>query len=422
MRRVGLALAAVLAGCGSRESVRADRPAEARPRIAIRGMWRAVLGSPGGDLPFSLRIDPDATPPAVALNATETVGFSSITRNGDRITLEIAGLDSRIRAELSADGKSMTGDWTRTALENQTRLAFWATRNDPRRFPAGPPPVGSVDGNWRVVFKEKDGSTYNARGEFRQQGSVVRGTFLTDTGDYRYLEGQLAGNALSLSCFDGSHAFLFRAKLDRDSMTGDFWSRDIYHATWTATRLADSEPDGLGDPFDLVHLTNEVGLFQFSFPDPDGNVLSSEDARFADKVVLIDIFGTWCPNCNDYAPLLVRWHRKYGQGGLEIVGLAFEFTQDTERSAEMVRRYVAAHGIRFPILVGGISDRTQASRRLPDLSEIQAYPTTVLVGRDGKATKIYSGFMGPATGEHHDRFVTTMEREIEALLAQPPPG
>jgi peroxiredoxin len=249
----------------------------------------------------------------------------------------------------------------------------------------------------------------------------VTGTFLTSTGDYRFLAGDYEGGVLRLSCFDGAHAFLFRAEaVSETTLRGDFWSRGTYHATWTARRIdADSGEDGLPDPFETVGLTNDEGRLHFTFPDLDGAPVSLSDQRFAGDVVLVSVFGTWCPNCNDEAPLLARWHRKYREQGLQIIGLAYEFTGEPERDRRMVRLYAERHGLEFPLLLAGVNDKKAAGETLPDLTAVLAYPTTIFVGRDGRVRKIHSGFAGPGTGEHHQRLVARMEAVIEELLAEP---
>ena len=85
-------------------------------------------------------------------------------------------------------------------------------------------------------------------------------------------------------------------KLD-GTMRGQFWSRDSYHAWWTARPVAEDEKV-LPDAWRLVGLTNAEGRFDFTFPDLEGAPVSLADERFRDKVVLVNIFGSWCPNCN----------------------------------------------------------------------------------------------------------------------------
>jgi thiol-disulfide isomerase/thioredoxin len=373
---------------------------------SIDGTWRAVLASPGGELPFTLRV---AGGRAVVVNGAEQAPASGVDVNGSAVTIRFDWYDSAIHATLHGD--TMTGEWTRTVPAGISRLAFHATRGEQLRFLTIAGSRGDVSGIWQAQFKDSDGVS-PARGEFHQDpGSTrVTGTFLTPTGDDRYLEGSFENGVLRLSTFDGAHAFLFRAHATADGkLAGDYWSRDSYHATWTAARDANAAiPDGWKD----VALTNANGRFQFRFPDLNGKPVSLADDRFRGKVVLINIFGSWCPNCNDEAPLLAEWDRKYRRDGLEIVGLAYEFTGNAARDREMVRRFAQRHHIDYTLLLAGVSDKAKASATLPDLTRVLAFPTSVFVGRDGKVKKIYSGFAGPGTGRHYDE----LRNEIESLI------
>ena len=400
------------------------------------GTWRAELASPGGPLPFTLRIfEQDGGLAAVAVNGEEEAPFSHVRPSDTGVELAMEWYDSEIRAELDRfDGLDMKGEWRKTAPEGDSRLPFKASRNDlpdrpaaPRFAPMAPldfatgspdPAVpDSVEGHWAMEFTDEDG-TEPARGEFRQEGTRVTGTILTPVGDYRYLEGTFELGRLRLSTFDGAHAFLFdgEAKVD-GSLYGQFWSRDSYHARWTARPISADERV-LPDAWELVGLTNEEGRFSFSFPDLDGHLVSLEDDRFQGKVVLVNIFGSWCPNCNDKAPVLAEWYRRYRGRGLEIVGLAYEFSGDPERDGRQVRRFAERHGVEYPLLLAGTSDKEKAAESLPDLGAVVAFPTTVFIGRDGLARRIHTGFAGPGTGERYKRLLARLEGQIEVLLAE----
>ena len=276
----------------------------------------------------------------------------------------------------------------------------------------------SIAGVWEAEFVDSD-KTEPARGEFHQEGNRVTGTILTPVGDYRYLEGSFEMGRLRLSTFDGAHAFLFDAEAKTDgTLWGSFWSRDSYYAEWLAHPVAADERV-LPDAWGLVGLTNEEGRFAFGFPDLDGGVLSLADERFRGKVVLVNIFGSWCPNCNDKAPVLAGWHRRFRDRGLEIVGLAYELTGDAQRDRRQVRRFAERHGVEFPLLLAGLSDKKQAAATLPDLSAVVAFPTTVFIGRDGLVRRIHTGFAGPGTGHHHELLLAELEALIEELLAEP---
>jgi thiol-disulfide isomerase/thioredoxin len=404
----------------------AARSAERATTAEIDGTWRAVLSTPGGELPFTLRIEPRGNLlSAVIVNGAEEAPVSGVTLDGSHVTLRFDWYDSAISANLSGDGQTMTGAWTRTGPSGVSHIAFHATRGSRTRFlPADAALAGAtsatlnnVTGIWKTEFVDSTGPS-PARGEFHEERGSERvvGTFLTPTGDYRYLEGSYERGLLRLSTFDGAHAFLFQARATEDGkLSGDYWSRDSYHATWTATRSDDrgaALPDGWKD----VGLKNNEGQFAFRFPDLEGRPVALTDARFHGKVVMVNIFGSWCPNCNDEAPLLAALDRKYRSRGLEIVGLAYEFTGDVARDREMVRRFKTRHDIRYPLLLAGVSDKARASATLPDLTGVLAFPTSVFIGRDGKVKKIYSGFAGPGTGRHYVQLQGEIESLIESLL------
>jgi thiol-disulfide isomerase/thioredoxin len=158
--------------------------------------------------------------------------------------------------------------------------------------------------------------------------------------------------------------------------------------------------------------------FRFAFPDLDGRTVTERDPRFRGKVVLVDVFGTWCPTCHDAAPTLARLHRKYQGRGLEIVGLAYEVTGDSAVDGRQLRRYREKFGLRFPILLAGVNDTEAAAATLPQLRGFTAFPTTIFLGRDGRVRRVHAGFYGPATGAQHERLVAEYEREIERLLGE----
>ena len=238
------------------------------------------------------------------------------------------------------------------------------------------------------------------------------GTFLTTLGDYRYLNGWFDGEALRLACFDGAHAFLFEARLGvGGDLSGDFWSRDSFHTTWTATR---DETARLPDDFALTRWTEGEDLDGLGFPDLNGEPRALSELLPADSPGLLVIFGTWCPNCNDLTETLVELQRRHPS--LHIVGLAFELGADPAKHREAVRGYIAHHGITYPVLLGGSASKALASEALPILDRVRAYPTTVFLAKDRRPTAVHTGFSGPATGQRYEALVERFESEIESLI------
>jgi thiol-disulfide isomerase/thioredoxin len=384
------------------------------------GRWRVWLDSPGGELPFEIELDEDGDGArAWIVNGPERIEVPEVEIDGGRLVLSLPHYDSRIELSASTVGKRLDGEWSkRTGPDTWSKLPAHATRGKAPRFTAAETPArgdsGKVDiaGRWTVQFSS---DAQPAVGLFEiGDGSSITGTFLTATGDYRYLAGSFEGDRLRLSCFDGAHAFLFDATLAADgSLAGNFWSRDSWHETWTA------RPDPgatLPDAFGLTRWTGARALDDLVFPDLDGNPRSLADPSFAGKARILQIFGSWCPNCNDAAAYTVELHRRYGDRGLAVVGLAFEITGDFERDSEQVRIHAERYGIEYPILIAGLHDKAEASKAFPVLDRVRAYPTFVFMDGEGEVRAIYTGFAGPATGDAHAELREQFESLLEDLL------
>ena len=270
-------------------------------------------------------------------------------------------------------------------------------------------------GRWTVDFASSDEP---AIGIFEVgDNQIATGTFLTTTGDYRYLAGRVDGPYLRLSTFDGAHAFLFHARMQDDgTIEGDFWSGNWHHETWTAVRDEDAQ---LPDAFEQTSVTDEAALEELVFKDIEGTpttVFDALDDTGAPARVL-EIFGTWCPNCADAGRELVSLKEKYGDK-LGIVGLAFEVTEDFERSATQVRRHHEHIGSDWAVLIAGLSDKDKATATLGFLDKVRSYPTLVFLNADNEVRAVYSGFSGPATGEAYTKQRECFEVLIEEMIGE----
>ncbi len=387
------------------------------------GAWRAWLDSPGGELPFGLEIDRSgARLSAWISNGAERIEVPHVVEEGGELVLDITHYDSTIRAKPSASGSRLDGEWKkRRSSDRWARLAFHATAGSAPRFraeSAATPPVErarGVSGRWAVRFSGSDEPAV-AILEVKPDGTAT-GTFLTTTGDYRYLAGLYEAGRLRLSCFDGAHAFLFDARLKADgTLAGDFWSADSSHETWTA-RL---DPDAaLPDPFLETAWATGARLDELSFPDLEGRRRSLGDAAFAGKARIVQLFGSWCPNCQDETALLVELDRRHRDRGLSILGLAFEVTGDFARDAAQVKKLAERHGVKYPLHVAGLADKAEASKAFPAIDRVRAFPTTIFLHADGRMRAVHSGFDGPATGSSHRDLRARFESLVEELLTEP---
>ncbi len=384
---------------------------------SIVGEWRGVLQSPGGELPFGIEItNENGSYTTKILNGPERVDTSSTTFENNHLQINMSWFDAVIEAKMIDGGKKLSGKWKKTASgkDKSSSLPFTASRQYEYRFnqELNQAKATPINGSWKVIFADEDSET-KAVAEFSQQGQIVNGTFLTATGDYRYLAGVANNGKLVLSAFDGAHAFLFSAEVNEDTISnGHFWSRDSYHATWVAQK-SDDVSGYLQNSWEMNKAT---GMVAFTFEDIEGKSVSLTDERFKNKPVLINLFGTWCPNCNDEAPVLAKLYQQYNPKGLEIVGLAFEFTEDVQRDKKQLAIFKKRHGINYPLLLAGGNDKSSATKALGFLDKIKSYPTTLFLDRNHDVVKINTGFSGPGTGKHFTRLVNELEDEVKKLL------
>ncbi len=385
------------------------------------GTWRAWLESPGGELPFGLEISrAHANWEGWIVNGPERKRIARVSWDPMELVLDIADFDSTIRASSSQNGSRLDGTWRKRSGANKwAELPFHALFGVTDRFPRSvgesPDAANRITGRWTVKFASDEDAAVGVFSADRD--GIASGTFLTTTGDYRFLAGVVEGDSLKLSTFDGAHAFLFIAKLkEDDSLVGDFWSRDAFHDTWTAKRDAQA---ALPDAFTLTKRTDDYDLARMSFPDLDGKLRTLADPAFAGKVRIIEVFGSWCPNCHDASDYLADLHRRLKARGLSVVGLAFELTGDLALDTEQVRTFTSLHNVDYPILIAGVSDREKASDVLPMLDKLRAYPTLIVLDATGKVRAIYTGFSGPASGDDHKTFRIKFESLIEGMLDRP---
>ncbi|RRN76449.1 TlpA family protein disulfide reductase, partial [Pseudoxanthomonas sp. SGD-10] len=273
----------------------------------------------------------------------------------------------------------------------------------------------SVDGKWETFFIKENGDTTKAIGNFKQSGNKVTGTFLTRTGDYRFLEGILDGDNLTLSTFDGGFAMLFTAKINSNGTLseGKQYSGASSVRDFIARR---NDKAQLEDAYGLTYLKEGYDKIDFSFPDLNKQTVSLSDERFKNKVVIVQILGSWCPNCIDETAFLTQFQEENDFKDVEIVALAYERTTDFERSKASLERLVKRFNVKYPILITGYtSDKGEPAKSLPMLNHIMAFPTTIIIDKAGKVRKIHTGFSGPGSGKYYEDYVREFTEFIHTL-------
>lgn len=379
-----------------------------------QGIWRGELKvSDDETLPFNFEIT--AKKGMKIFNSDEVILVDDIDYRNDSVFIKMPVFEGYFA--LTMKDTIMQGEFINNSLNrNVPFTAYW---NRKTRFET--PQTDSktnITGNWETVFSEGvEGDEYVAKGIFKQDGSKVTGTFRTTTGDYRFLEGVIDGDEMKLSTFDGAHAYLFTATVTDSSMQGAFYSGNHWKEPFVAKRNENIE---LLDENEMTFLKEGYDEIAFTFPDTDGNMISLSDDRFKNRVVVVQLMGSWCPNCLDESKYFSEYYKENQDKDIEFVALAFEYAKTEASALKSIARLKNNVGIDYPILLAqyGSSDKEKALEKLPMLNRVLSYPTSIFIDKKGKVRKIHTGFNGPATGEKYVEFKKEFQGFIETLLQE----
>jgi thiol-disulfide isomerase/thioredoxin len=428
-------LGLVFFGCSANNWTpeRAAASGAAGAPVLTPGPWRGVLAIQGQEIPFLFEVKTEADKPVVylinkGLNGEERLRCEDIKSAGDSTTIRLHAFDAALVVRADGQGK-LKGTWVKYDSQTPYRVPVTATAGAQELFSAvkSTEKAGSFGGTWRATFRDSDKS-YPATGVFTQQGTLLKGTFLTTTGDYRYLSGQVSGQDIKLSTFDGSHAFLFTAhngpkepiditkEYAPNTLFGDFYSGKSGHETWTAVPDPKAK---LPDADTLVYLKKGESRLNFKFPNVlEGGSISPTDPKYRGKVVVLQILGSWCPNCMDETNFLAPWYEKNKARGVEVIGLGYERSSDYAVAAPKLRNMRERFNIGYDVAFAGVSNKDSVAKSLPQLAKFLAFPTTIFLDKKGNVRKIHTGFAGPGTGTYYQEEIAGIEREVNKLLKE----
>jgi peroxiredoxin len=375
---------------------------------ALDGRWDASIVVNGVEIPFAFEIETRNGMPAGSLFNGERSIRSTSSRAKDN---GLVFLFDQYAATLDVsvtDGQ-LTGEYKRGT---RTVYPFKAARAKAAATAAGSGP--SIDGTWIVQAKSSKGETA-WRFIARQNGGNVSASILRVDGDTGTLTGSYRDGRYVLSHFSGARPLLLEVFPQAD---GTITLRQNIKTELKGIRESDARAREIGAPTDPAHHTtvaNPAEPFRFSFPDLNGRIVSNTDPQFANKVVLVNISGSWCPNCHDEAPFLASLYDKYRSRGLEIVTLSFEEPEQLANPTRL-RAFIETYGLKYTVLLAGETE--QMNEKVPQGVNLNAFPTTFILGRDGRVRGVHAGFPSPGSGEFYRKAEREMTAEVERLLAE----
>ena len=375
---------------------------------SVTGVWDATVKVNGVEIPFRIEFAGEGSNVrGWFFNGDEKVPSTGGRFENGSLVLNFDGYASKLEATLK-DG-NLEGTYGR---DERRAYPFHAKRFSP------PPPstekTPSIAGLWDIeVNSPKGESAWHFI--VRQSGPEVSAAILRIDGDTGLLTGTYRNGKFVLSHFEGARPLLLEVTPAKD---GTLEIVQNGKTKWTAVRSAEARAKGLPEPNDPMHHTSVKDPsepFHFHFPDLNGRLVSDTDARFRGKVVIVAISGSWCPNCHDEAPFLTELYRKYHKLGLEVVALTFE-EPEQQKDLSRLHTFMKQYSIEYPVLLGG--EPSEVNAKLPQAVNLNAWPTTFFLGRDGCVKSVHVGFAAPATGDFHNHMKEEITTVVERLLAE----
>ena len=353
--------------------------------------------------------------PITIFNGKEVYQLSVKKRIGDTIVYQFPAQDAEWRVAFEKDFSEARGWWINYNKKVPVRypIHLYMTLSEMLAKPDSIFP--ELFGRWKVLFEPGTPNEEVLVGVFQQEmNGRIFGSFLSETGDYRYLHGFAANGKLHLQTYTGYWAFVVEADLNgSNEMSGVFYSGGKSRSPFKAIK---DETVQLRDESSLTYLIKRDEPVLLKDLIKMNGRKTTIDFAAEKQLTLIQIMGTWCPNCLDETKLLQELQAEYGSKGLCVLALAFEVGADTKKQRVRLKNWMKSMDVTYPVYLAGTSSKDVASARFPMLNGIMSFPTALLVDHQGKIIAIHTGFSGPATGEAYIELVKKYKQEIENAL------
>lgn len=376
------------------------------------GPWRGEIDHLGGKLPFNFIVGKNKLDIRLQ-NGSEIATLGDSYFRGDSLVIPFDLYDSEMVGSLKNE-KSIIGFWQKKRNgKTLYRIPFQAQAGSSERFLQTKQASVQVSGKYSADFWSDESNHSSGVFLLNQKENQVTGTVLKTSGDYRFLQGNISGDSLLLSYFDGSGLMQFRCKVNGNQIDGQFYSGLAGKRNFKAIK---DDKASLPDLKKLTYLKPGFDRLTFSLPNPAGKTISLQDERYKNKVVIIELMGSWCPNCLDESRFLAPYYKKMKDKGVEVIGLAFEYSPELSISGPKIENFKKRIGVDYEILFAGQPNDETIAQVLPMLHKINGYPTTFILDKSGKVREIHTGFSGPGTGVYYTDWIHEFEQTVQNLL------
>ena len=373
------------------------------------GLWDAAVIVNGLEIPFRFEIAGDgADVSGWFFNGDEKVSSTGGRFENGTLALDFDHYATSVHASL-VNGR-LAGTYNRAT----GFYPFYAKRFAPSA--AFPNEVPAIDGLWQIGGVKSNKGESAWRFIVRQSGAEVTAAILRVDGDTGALAGTYRNGKFIVSHFSGARPLVLELTPQQDGSLEIVRNRE---EKMIAVRASEAKLKDVPEPTDPSRhssVKDPTEPFRFAFPDIAGKVLSNTDARFKNKVVIVSISGSWCPNCHDEAPFLADLYRKYHDKGLEIIALSFEEEAQKAKGYPRLLAFNKRYGVEYPVILAG--EQADLAEKVPQIHNLNSFPTTIFLGRDGLVRGVHAGFAGAASGVFHDNAKDEITATVERLLAE----
>ena len=379
------------------------------PSQSLAGLWDAAVVVNGLEIPFRFEIGGSGS----AITGSFFNGDEKVTSTGGKfengtLTLNFDHYATQLEAGL-VNGR-LAGVYNRA----QGFYPFYARKFTPSNVFSNEVP--QIDGLWTIGNVNSNKGEAAWRFIVRQSGAEVTAAILRVDGDTGALAGTFRNGKFIVSHFSGARPLVLELTPQQDGTLEIVRNRT---EKMVAIKDADAKLKGVAEPTDPSRhssVKNPTEPFKFAFPDVTGKIVSSSDARFQGKVVIVGIGGSWCPNCHDEAPFLSELYTNYKDKGLEIVELSFEEEAQKAKGYPRLAAFNKRYGVNYTVLLAG--DQADVAEKVPQIHNLNSFPTTIFIGRDGLVRAVHAGFAGAVSGVFHENAKEEITATVERLLAE----
>lgn len=389
-----------------------------------QGIWRGVFTVSETQVPFNFEVKGKDAEHAVftLLNGTRRDNFHVKRVGSDSLFIKMNTYDAALVAKINDDG-TISGEYRSLVPGFRgNSLPFTAVYGKNYRFvePGKDiPPTVNLTGKWELKVYSKE-QVPNKIALLKQDGNKLTGVIMQVTGDSRELEGTVQGNEFELSGFTGPSPKIYKGHINDDGTISGEIAAGIYDNT-KFDGVKDDKAE-LPDPYKLTYLKEGYKKLDFTFPDLNGKPVSLSDDKYKGKVVIVEVVGTWCPNCTDQTVFLSPWFNKNKDRGVEAIAIGFEQKDSLKYARYTLGKLRDKYDIKYDILFGGLADKKIVSQKLPALNKFVAFPTTIIIDRKGDVREIYTGYTGTVTGKYYEDYEKKFNKLLDELIAEPAPA